>query len=90
MKISPAGTGYILGSQTIVYMLFCPFVGWSCQKLNRKLVIFVSLIIVSMATIIIGKEDYLGLPNTLWLHIFTRALRGFGGPGLSIPTIPEY
>ena len=43
-----------------------------------------------MSTIIIGKEDYLGLPNTLWLHIFTRALRGFGGPGLSIPTIPEY
>ena len=34
-----------------------------------------------MSTIIIGKEDYLGLPNSLWLHIFERALRGFGGPG---------
>jgi len=46
-------------------MVFCPLVGWVSQKLNRKLVIFISLVLCAIATIIIGKEEYLGLQNNL-------------------------
>ena len=65
LKISPAGTGYIIGLQAIANILFCPIIGWSCQKVNRRLILFVSTILVSLSTIIIGEEDYLGLPNSL-------------------------
>ena len=65
LEISPAGTGYIIGLQAIANILFCPIIGWSCQKVNRRLILFVSTILVSLSTIIIGKEDYLGLPNSL-------------------------
>ena len=65
LEISPAGTGYIIGVQSIANILVCPIVGWGCQKVNRRLIIFVSTILVSLSTIIIGDEDYLGLPNSL-------------------------
>lgn len=66
LKISPEGTGYIIGINSITYIVFCPLVGWASQKINRKLVIFISLIICSMSTIIVGKTEYLGLRNSLW------------------------
>ena len=65
LEISPAGTGYIIGINSIVYMVTCPFVGWATKKLNRKLVIFISIILCAMSTIIVGEEQYLGLPNSL-------------------------
>jgi len=48
-------------------MVFCPLVGWTSQKLNRKLVIFISLVLCAIANIIIGKDEYLGLTNNLYI-----------------------
>jgi len=65
LEISSAGTGYLIGFCNIGNILFCPIVGWGCQKFNRRLILFVSIILVSSSTIIIGEEYYLGLPNSL-------------------------
>jgi len=47
-------------------MVTCPLIGWATQKLNRKLVIFISIILCAISTIIVGEEQYLGLKNTLF------------------------
>ena len=30
LGISPSGTGYILGCNSIIYMIFCPMMGFIC------------------------------------------------------------
>ena len=89
LGLTPSYSGYILAISTAAYAIFCPVVSILMQKLNRRLLIFVSIIITSLSNIFIGDTRYLGLENTLTTHIISRILRGIS-PGIFIPTMPEY
>ena len=89
LKIKPSNSGYILAISTGTYALFCPVVGFLMEMLNRRLLIFVSLIITSLSNIFIGDPRYLGLENTIPTHVISRICRGIS-PGIFIPSIPEY
>jgi MFS family permease len=89
LDISPSYSGYVLAISTGTYAILCPLVSILMQKMNRRLLIFITILITSLSNIFIGDTRYLGLENTLTTHVISRLLRGVS-PGIFIPTIPEY
>ena len=50
-----------MGISSITFAIGCPIYSWIIQRVNRRLVIFISLIVSAFANIIIGDRKYTGI-----------------------------
>ena len=56
-----------MGISSITFAIGCPIYSWMIQRVNRRLVIFICLIVSAFANIIIGDRKYTGIENGLTL-----------------------
>ena len=89
LKIEESFSGYIMGVSSLTYAISCPMVSWLSSRINRRLIVFLGLIIMAISNGLVGAPEYGGLDNTVELQIICRVVRGIGGPGTIIPTVFE-
>jgi MFS family permease len=65
LDISASFTGYLLGINAISFIICAPITSYLSPRINRKLLIFCSLIAAAVSSGMIGDPKYLGLNNTL-------------------------
>ena len=79
-----------MGVSSLTYAISCPMVSWLSSRINRRLIVFLGLIIMAISSGLVGAPEYGGwLDNTLTIQIICRAIRGIGGHGTIIPTVFE-
>ena len=54
-----------MGISSITFAIGCPIYGWIIQRVNRRLVIFICLIVSAFVNNMIGDRKYTGIENGL-------------------------
>ena len=83
-------TGYILGVQSLVYLIVALIMPYTCEKAPRKFMFVVSFIGFAICCMLVGPvEKPIALPHEAWVVILAFPLFGFFQTFVFIPVIPE-
>ena len=52
-----------MGISSIAFAISCPIYSWIIQRVNRRLIIFISLIIWGFTNLMNGEKKYCGIEN---------------------------
>lgn len=86
--IKEQNTGLGFAVIAFTYAIGAPVVGLICKVADRRIVIFVSLLILSVSLLLVGPSQLLQT-DKLWVTFLGLSLTGFALSGISIPAISE-
>ena len=85
--LSESTVGYIFAIPCFTYAISSISVAFIIQKFPRRLFIFASFILVSIALLLLSPMKQ--LPNELWIILLGYAILGVGQGFIFIPLLPE-
>ena len=86
MKEKRTGLGFAVIAFTFAFG--APVVGLICKVADRRIVMFFSFLILSVALLLVGPCQLLQT-DKLWVTFVGLGLSGFGVAGVFVPIIPE-
>jgi len=87
--MKPKNTSLGFAAIALTFSISCPVSGFLATKINRKIVINFSLLLISISVFLIGPSELFNLPDTLPIIFTGLFLVGFGSGGVLAPSIPE-
>jgi len=82
-------TGFVFALYALTWAIGSLMAGCICQHVNRRVVIFLSFITLSMSLLLVGPSAILGLPLSNQIVLPGFILLGFSVAGCYVPLIPE-
>ena len=88
-ELEPWHIGMFFALPCLVYVLLAPFMYLLTEKLQRRLVMVIGLLFLSLSMFLIGTTPALYLPHTTLIIAVGLVAMGLGAPMVSIPVLPE-
>jgi len=81
--------GYVIGSQSVVYLIGCLLLPYTCESSPRRLQFTVASFGFGVSMLFFGPSIMLDFPDIYWLIVFAFPLMGLFQVFVFIPIIPE-
>lgn len=81
--------GFIVTSQTLLYVIGCLLMPYMCEHLPRKLLFMIAMLGFAVCMILLGPSELFGLPHQIITMVVAFPLLGIFQVFVFIPIIPE-
>lgn len=78
----------MLGSMTIVYVVFINFIPMLCRHLDKKLILTMGILISGMGDLIMAPLNV--IPNEWWTVLIALPIIGIANAMCVLPSIPQF
>jgi len=82
-------SGFGLAIYATAWAIGAPLVGVLCQRIRRRVVIFLAFNWLTLALLLVGPSAILGLPLRSEIVLVGLVFLGFGVAGCFVPLVPE-
>ena len=81
--------GYVLATQSVIYLFGALLLPYTCESSPRRLQFFLATVGFSISIFMLGPSAFFGLPQNYWIVIASFPLQGLCQVFVFIPIIPE-
>lgn len=86
--MSEENSSLMLGTMTIVYVVFINFIPALCRRFNKKHIMTVGLLLSGLGDLVMAPLQF--LPNEWWVMLIALPIIGIANAMCVLPAIPQF